>query len=89
MTGTVIAVNLKVVTSEPVTSGPFNLGRELEDDCHPTDPFYPVILSLCQGIFLVTQTAAQALVSSACHGSIINIRSIVGKVRLNWDEVRV
>ncbi|XP_045861481.1 (3R)-3-hydroxyacyl-CoA dehydrogenase isoform X2 [Meles meles] len=33
-----------------------------------------------QGIFLVTQAAAQALVSSGCHGSIINISSIVGKV---------
>ncbi|KAF6114142.1 hydroxysteroid 17-beta dehydrogenase 8 [Phyllostomus discolor] len=30
----VIAVNLKVATSEPVTSGTFSLGRELEDDCH-------------------------------------------------------
>lgn len=84
----VIAVNLKVVTSEPVTSGPFNLGKELEEDYLPADPFYRVILSLCQGIFLVTQAAAQALVSSGCHGSIINISSIVGKVRLNWDKVR-
>ncbi|KAM5167131.1 (3R)-3-hydroxyacyl-CoA dehydrogenase isoform 2-T2 [Callospermophilus lateralis] len=33
-----------------------------------------------KGIFLVTQAAAQALVSSGCHGSIINISSIVGKV---------
>uniref|UniRef100_A0A8C5LCB8 (3R)-3-hydroxyacyl-CoA dehydrogenase n=1 Tax=Jaculus jaculus TaxID=51337 RepID=A0A8C5LCB8_JACJA len=33
-----------------------------------------------KGIFLITQAAAQALVSSGCHGSIINISSIVGKV---------
>ncbi|XP_049620661.1 (3R)-3-hydroxyacyl-CoA dehydrogenase isoform X2 [Suncus etruscus] len=33
-----------------------------------------------KGIYLVTQAAAQALVSSGCHGSIINISSIVGKV---------
>lgn len=33
-----------------------------------------------KGIFLVTQAAAQALVSSGCHGSIINISSIIGKV---------
>lgn len=41
-----------------------------------------------QGTFLVTQAAAQALVSSGCHGSIINISSIVGKVSLSWDEVQ-
>lgn len=33
-----------------------------------------------KGIFLVTQAAAQTLVSSGCRGSIINISSIVGKV---------
>ncbi|XP_008838433.2 estradiol 17-beta-dehydrogenase 8 [Nannospalax galili] len=33
-----------------------------------------------KGIYLVTQAAAQALVSSGCPGSIINISSIVGKV---------
>lgn len=33
-----------------------------------------------KGIYLVTQAAAQALVSSGCHGSIVNISSIVGKV---------
>ncbi|XP_036990325.1 (3R)-3-hydroxyacyl-CoA dehydrogenase isoform X4 [Artibeus jamaicensis] len=38
------------------------------------------LLEQVQGIFLVTQAAAQALVSSGCHGSIINISSIVGKV---------
>lgn len=30
----VITVNLKVVTSEPVTSSSSNLGKELEEDCH-------------------------------------------------------
>ncbi|XP_045397781.1 (3R)-3-hydroxyacyl-CoA dehydrogenase isoform X3 [Lemur catta] len=39
-----------------------------------------LLLEQVQGIFLVTQAAAQALVSSGCHGSIINISSIVGKV---------
>nr|XP_035928241.1 estradiol 17-beta-dehydrogenase 8 isoform X3 [Halichoerus grypus] len=38
------------------------------------------LLEQVQGIFLVTQAAAQALVSSGCHGSIINISSIIGKV---------
>ncbi|KAM5287132.1 (3R)-3-hydroxyacyl-CoA dehydrogenase isoform 4-T4 [Hipposideros larvatus] len=38
------------------------------------------LLEQVQGIFLVTQAAAQALVSNGCHGSIINISSIVGKV---------
>ncbi|NIG61960.1 estradiol 17-beta-dehydrogenase [Pontoporia blainvillei] len=38
------------------------------------------LLDQVQGIFLVTQAAAQALVSSGCPGSIINISSIVGKV---------
>lgn len=33
-----------------------------------------------KGIFLVTQAAAQALVASGRHGSIINISSIIGKV---------
>lgn len=46
-----------------------------------TFPLHP------QGIFLVTQAAAQALVSSGCPGSIINISSIIGKVRLSWEEV--
>lgn len=82
----VIAVNLKVVTSEPVTFGPSSLGRELEEDCHPADPFC-LVTSSPQSIFLVTQAAAQALVSSGCHGSIINISSIVGKVRSSWEEV--
>ncbi|XP_034847769.1 (3R)-3-hydroxyacyl-CoA dehydrogenase isoform X2 [Mirounga angustirostris] len=38
------------------------------------------LLEQVQGIFLVTQAAAQALVSSGCRGSIINISSIIGKV---------
>lgn len=32
----VIAVNLKVVISEPVTAGPSSLGGVLEDDSHPS-----------------------------------------------------
>lgn len=46
----VIAVNLKVVTSEPVTSGPSSLGRELEEDCHPADRslyFSPGVITNC------------------------------------------
>ncbi|TKC49554.1 hypothetical protein EI555_016486, partial [Monodon monoceros] len=39
-----------------------------------------IAVNLKVGIFLVTQAAAQALVSSGCPGSIINISSIVGKV---------
>ncbi|XP_043306648.1 (3R)-3-hydroxyacyl-CoA dehydrogenase isoform X1 [Cervus elaphus] len=39
-----------------------------------------VIAVNLKGIFLVTQAAAQALVSSGCPGSIINISSIIGKV---------
>ncbi|GAB1300913.1 (3R)-3-hydroxyacyl-CoA dehydrogenase [Apodemus speciosus] len=38
------------------------------------------LLEQVQGTFLVTQAAAQALVSSGGRGSIINISSIVGKV---------
>lgn len=45
----------------------------------PADLASLVTLS-CQGTFLVTQAAAQALVSSGSRGSIINISSIVGKV---------
>ncbi|XP_059558004.1 (3R)-3-hydroxyacyl-CoA dehydrogenase isoform X1 [Myotis daubentonii] len=44
------------------------------------DDWDKVIAVNLKGIFLVTQAAAQALVSSGCHGSIINISSIVGKV---------
>ncbi|KAF5915786.1 hypothetical protein HPG69_018131 [Diceros bicornis minor] len=44
------------------------------------DDWDRVIAVNLKGIFLVTQAAAQALVSSGCHGSIINISSIVGKV---------
>ncbi|KAB0394391.1 hypothetical protein E2I00_013372, partial [Balaenoptera physalus] len=51
------------------------------------DDWDRVIAVNLKGIFLVTQAAAQALVSSGCPGSIINISSIVGKVRLSWDEV--
>ncbi|CAH6790031.1 H2-Ke6 [Phodopus roborovskii] len=39
-----------------------------------------VIAINLKGTFLVTQAAAQALVSSGCRGSIINISSIIGKV---------
>nr|KAF6276629.1 hydroxysteroid 17-beta dehydrogenase 8 [Myotis myotis] len=42
------------------------------------DDWDKVIAVNLKGIFLVTQAAAQALVSSGCHGSIINISSIVG-----------
>ncbi|XP_006882158.1 PREDICTED: estradiol 17-beta-dehydrogenase 8 [Elephantulus edwardii] len=44
------------------------------------DDWDQVIAVNLKGIFLVTQAAAQALVSSGCHGSIINISSIIGKV---------
>ncbi|CAK7309378.1 (3R)-3-hydroxyacyl-CoA dehydrogenase [Vulpes lagopus] len=44
------------------------------------DDWDRVIAVNLKGIFLVTQAAAQALVSSGCRGSIINISSIVGKV---------
>ncbi|XP_020019699.2 (3R)-3-hydroxyacyl-CoA dehydrogenase isoform X2 [Castor canadensis] len=44
------------------------------------DNWDKVIAVNLKGIFLVTQAAAQALVSSGCHGSIINISSINGKV---------
>lgn len=74
----VIAVNLKVVISKPVTcrcpAGTWRKAATAAD---------LVILS-CQGTFLVTQAAAQALVSSGGRGSIINISSIVGKVRMSW-----
>ncbi|XP_004846893.2 estradiol 17-beta-dehydrogenase 8 [Heterocephalus glaber] len=44
------------------------------------DDWDKVIAVNLKGTFLVTQAAAQALVSSGSHGSIINISSIVGKV---------
>ncbi|XP_072801349.1 (3R)-3-hydroxyacyl-CoA dehydrogenase isoform X1 [Vicugna pacos] len=44
------------------------------------DDWDRVIAVNLKGIFLVNQAAAQALVSSGCPGSIINISSIVGKV---------
>ncbi|XP_023395951.2 (3R)-3-hydroxyacyl-CoA dehydrogenase isoform X1 [Loxodonta africana] len=44
------------------------------------DDWDKVIAVNLKGVFLVTQAAAQALVSSGCHGSIINISSIIGKV---------
>ncbi|XP_039097689.1 estradiol 17-beta-dehydrogenase 8 isoform X1 [Hyaena hyaena] len=44
------------------------------------DDWDKVIAVNLKGIFLVTQAAAQALVSNGCHGSIINISSITGKV---------
>ncbi|XP_075410297.1 (3R)-3-hydroxyacyl-CoA dehydrogenase isoform X2 [Tenrec ecaudatus] len=44
------------------------------------DDWDKVIAVNLKGTFVVTQAAAQALVSSGCHGSIINISSIVGKV---------
>nr|KAF6506069.1 hypothetical protein HJG63_007911 [Rousettus aegyptiacus] len=50
---------------------------------HEVGDFAILVQSGCskkQGVFLVTQAAAQALVSSGCHGSIVNISSIVGKV---------
>ncbi|KAL0622674.1 Estradiol 17-beta-dehydrogenase 8 [Plecturocebus cupreus] len=39
-----------------------------------------IAVNLKVGTFLVTQAAGQALVSSGCRGSIINISSIIGKV---------
>ncbi|EGW09098.1 Estradiol 17-beta-dehydrogenase 8 [Cricetulus griseus] len=77
----VIAVNLKVLTSEPVTCARPRPGEGLGGGLPPTPagPASLVPLS-CQGTFLVTQAAAQALVSSGCRGSIINISSIIGKV---------
>lgn len=83
----VIAVNLKVVTSEPVTSGSSSLGEGVEERLSLQLILCALFLFPTQSIFLVTQAAAQALVSSGCHGSIINISSIIGKVRLSWDEV--
>lgn len=83
----VIAVNLKVATSEPVTSGSASLGEGAGRRLSPQLILSALLLFPHQGIFLVTQAAAQALVSSGCHGSIINISSITGKVRLSWDEV--
>ncbi|ELK16639.1 Estradiol 17-beta-dehydrogenase 8 [Pteropus alecto] len=44
------------------------------------DDWDRVISVNLKGVFLVTQAAAQALVSSGCHGSIVNISSIAGKV---------
>lgn len=44
------------------------------------DDWDKVIAVNLKGTFLVTQAAAQALVSSGCRGSIINISSITGKV---------
>ncbi|XP_057555198.1 (3R)-3-hydroxyacyl-CoA dehydrogenase isoform X3 [Hippopotamus amphibius kiboko] len=44
------------------------------------DDWDRVIAVNLKGIFLVTQAAAQALVSSGSPGSIINISSIIGKV---------
>ncbi|XP_060225098.1 (3R)-3-hydroxyacyl-CoA dehydrogenase isoform X4 [Meriones unguiculatus] len=44
------------------------------------DDWDRVIAVNLKGTFLVTQAAAQALVSSGCRGSIINISSIIGKV---------
>lgn len=44
------------------------------------DDWDKVLAVNLKGTFLVTQAAAQALVSSGYHGSIINISSIVGKV---------
>lgn len=79
----VLAVNLKVVISEPVTCArpqPWEgLGGGL-----PPQLFLQALSPSRQGTFLVTQAAAQALVSSGCRGSIINISSIIGKVRLSW-----
>ncbi|XP_012317138.2 (3R)-3-hydroxyacyl-CoA dehydrogenase [Aotus nancymaae] len=44
------------------------------------DDWDKVIAVNLKGTFLVTQAAGQALVSSGCRGSIINISSIIGKV---------
>ncbi|XP_025718154.1 (3R)-3-hydroxyacyl-CoA dehydrogenase [Callorhinus ursinus] len=62
-----------VVSCAGITRDEFLL-RMSEDD------WDKVIAVNLKGIFLVTQAAAQALVSSGCHGSIINISSIIGKV---------
>uniref|UniRef100_A0A8C6F008 (3R)-3-hydroxyacyl-CoA dehydrogenase n=2 Tax=Marmota marmota marmota TaxID=9994 RepID=A0A8C6F008_MARMA len=62
-----------VVSCAGITRDEFLL-RMSEDD------WDQVIDVNLKGIFLVTQVAAQALVSSGYHGSIINISSIVGKV---------
>ncbi|KAM4835695.1 (3R)-3-hydroxyacyl-CoA dehydrogenase isoform 1-T1 [Thomomys bottae] len=62
-----------VVSCAGITRDEFLL-RMSEDD------WDKVIAVNLKGIFLVTQAAAQALVSSGCHGSIINISSIVAKV---------
>lgn len=85
----VIAVNLKVVTSEPVTSGSSSLGMGGVGGLSPRLILSALLFSAPppQGIFLVTQAAAQALVSSGCPGSIINISSIIGKVRLCGDGI--
>lgn len=45
-----------------------------------TFPLHP------QGIFLVhSRLQPKPTVSSGCPGSIINISSIIGKVRLSWE----
>ncbi|XP_045690471.1 (3R)-3-hydroxyacyl-CoA dehydrogenase [Phyllostomus hastatus] len=62
-----------VVSCAGITRDEFRLHMS-EDD------WDKVIAVNLKGIFLVTQAAAQALVSSGCHGSIINISSIIGKV---------
>uniref|UniRef100_A0A8D1JU40 (3R)-3-hydroxyacyl-CoA dehydrogenase n=1 Tax=Sus scrofa TaxID=9823 RepID=A0A8D1JU40_PIG len=62
-----------VVSCAGITRDEFLL-RMSEDD------WDKVIAVNLKGIFLVTQAAAQALVSSGCPGSIINISSIIGKV---------
>lgn len=62
-----------VVSCAGITRDEFLL-RMSEDD------WDKVIAVNLKGIFLVTQAAAQALVSSGCPGSIINISSILGKV---------
>lgn len=79
----VIDVNLKVATSEPVTCGFSSLGEGAGGGLSPQLFLSALLLFSHQGIFLVTQAAAQALVSNGCHGSIINISSITGKVRLS------
>lgn len=81
----VIAVNLKVVLSKPVTCPAPTWGGAWRKAATAADHATLVTLS-CQGTFLVTQAAAQALVSSGGRGSIINISSIVGKVRMRWTR---
>ncbi|XP_045148222.1 (3R)-3-hydroxyacyl-CoA dehydrogenase [Echinops telfairi] len=62
-----------VVSSAGITRDEFLL--------HMSEDGWDKVLAVnLKGTFLVTQAAAQALVSSGCHGSIINISSIVGKV---------